>query len=647
MRAMRIVSIYERLVNRSFQYVVGASAIVFATVSMAAQQPLKPSAAASAGGTWTYAYAAFGQPKYPPDFDHFDYADPAAKKGGTLYLKNPDLRSSFDKFNPYTIKGQSPAGASIFMFEPLMLPSADEPSTMYGLVAQQVMVAPDKSSISFRLNPKARFNNGDPVTSEDIKYVFDSLSGKYAAPSYRTALAGIERAVIVDDRTIRFDLKEKTIDTVNVAAGLPVFSRKWAIGADGKSKNFDEIIDEKPITTGAYGIGLTDSGRRIDFVRRPDYWAADEPARRGFFNFDRVVYRYYKDGAVALEAFKAGEFDMLQEYSASRWDRVHVGAKWDDGRIKKERFPNGTGAALQSYQFNLRRPVFADVRVREALDLAFDFSWTNKRGQYERIYSVFSNSEFAAKDLPDAGQLKILEPFRASLPASVFGEPYSPPRTDTHPLALRENLRKARDLLAAAGFTLGPDGVLRNAQGVRLDFEYMSAQDGAARSVAAWSSNLQKLGIVMRVRQVDYALYLKRLDAFDFDMAAIKPADFTLPSAAEYTDVFGSKNADVQGSGNLRGVKNPAVDAALAAMGAAHSMQELKDACGALDRIVMHEHWQVPDLFSRSFRVSYWDHFARPKVMPLYYTVDDVNEFPSLPEWPITTWWMKPGDTRP
>ena len=345
-----------------------------------------------------------------------------------------------------------------------------------------------------------------------------------------------------------------------------------------------------------------------------------------------------------MEAFKAGEFDLLQEYSANRWDRVHTGAKWADGRIKKEKFPSGMGAGLQSYVLNLRRPVFADIRVRQALDLAFDFSWINKRRQYLRSYSAFSNSEFAAQGVPGAGELKLLEPFRATLPPEVFGAPYQPPRTDTGANALRDNLRKARDLLTAAGFTLGSDGVMRNAEGLRLEFEYMSAQDGAARTVAAWTSNLQKLGIVMTVRQVDYALYLKRLETFDFDLIPLRQSDFTLPSAAEYSDTYGSKGADVQGSGNLRGVKSKAVDAVLVAMGEARTMDELRDACRALDRIVMHSHWQIPDLHAPNFRVSYWDHFGRPKTMPRYYTIDNPTEFPT---WPLITWWIKPGDTRP
>jgi len=611
--------------------------------AFAAATPAVPVSTASAPAptpaAWSHAYAAYGEPKYPAGFDHFDYADPNAKKGGTLYLTNPDLRSSFDKYNYYTIKGQSPAGINIWMMETLAIPSGDEPGTLYGLVAEAISVAPDRSSISFRIHPKARFNNGDPVTAADVKYVFDSLTSKYAAPLFRSSYGGVERAVVVDERTIRFDLKDRTIDTVNTVATLPVFSHKWGLGKDGKTKPFDEIINELPITTGPYRIALADSGRRIEFERRSDYWARDLGIRRGFFNFDRIVYRFYQDGAVAMEAFKAGEFDLLQEYSARRWAQVHAGAKWRDGRIKKEVFPSGTGAGLQSYQFNLRRPIFADIRVREAIELGFDFSWINKRGQYKRTYSLFSNSQFAAQGLPSPGELKLLEPYRAELPPAVFGPPYEPARTDTSPIALRENLRKARDLLSQAGYSLGPDGVLRNAAGLRLEFEYLDSQDGGARTTAAWRANLAKLGVIMKVRQVDRALYEKRQEVFDFDLIALRFNDFTLPSAAEYIDAYSSKSANEHGSSNYRGIRSEAVDAALAAMGQARTMQELQDGCRALDRIVMHNHWQVPDLYSGSFRVSYWDRFERPKTMPLYYTIDSGLEV--LPQWPVTTWWLK------
>lgn len=617
---------------------VGAAAITLLAVFDAAP------ATTPAEQPWVHGWAPYGEPKYPRGFDHFGYANPAAPKGGTIYLTNPDQRSSFDKLNPFTIKGQSPAGVTIFMFETLMQRSGDEPMTVYGLVAEEMQVAPDRSWVAFRINPKARFNNGDSVLAEDVKHAFEMLTSKDAAPQYRTALSGAERAVVVDARTVRFDLKQRTIDAVIQIAALPVFSRKWGQTPDGKSKPFDEIVDEEPITTGPYRIALTDSGRRIDFERRRDYWAEGLGVVKGFYNFERVVYRYYADGAVQLEAFKAGEFDMIQEYSARRWARVHTGPKWRDRRIKKEVFETSIGQGHYGYLFNLRRPLFQDRRVREAFDLAYDFPWINRYGQYKRVYSLFTNSEFAAQGLPSPGELKLLEPFRAELPPEVFGAPYVPPRTGESALITRENLRRARDLLTEAGYRLGADGVLVNAQGTRLEFEYLDAQDGGARTVAVWQRNLEKLGVRLNVRRPDYALFIKRLEAFDYDLIPIRYPDFTLPSPLDVSDSFSSKLADEPASNNLRGVKSAAVDALLAAMTRATTMQELLDACRALDRVVMQERWQVPALYAANFRVSYWDRFGQPAQKPRYYTPDSALE--PIPPWPIVTWWIKPDPVR-
>ncbi len=607
--------------------------------------PASAPASSPAPAPWAHAWAPFGvTPKYPRGFAHFDYVDPDAVKGGTLYLSNPDRRTSFDKYNPFTVRGAAPAGVSIYMFESLAIASGDEPATIYGLLAEEMQVAPDLSSVAFRINPAARFLNGDPVLAADAKHSFEMLISKYAYPAYRVAFGGVAGVTVEDERTIRFALKDRTIDTVGAVAGLPVFSRKWGMRPDGTLKNFDEVVNETPITSGPYRIGLADNGRRIEFERRADYWARDLGVRRGSYNFDRVVYRYYKDGAVSMEAFKAGEFDIIQEYSARRWVRQHAGPKWRDGRIKKEVFVTAMGQGMQAYLMNLRRPLFQDRRVREALDLAYDFEWVNRYGVYQRTYSMFSNSDFAAEGLPGPGELALLEPFRSQLPTEVFGLPYRPPRSDQSKYGVRDNLRRARDLLAAAGWTLGSDSVLHDAAGRRLEFEYLTPEDGADRTTAVWRKNLEKLGIVMKLRRVDYALYRKRLEVYDFDMVAIVQGDFTLPSPIDYIDAFGSQSADVPGGNNFRGLKNPVVDALLEAMNRARTMPALRDAARALDRVVMHEHWQVPELYSNAFRASYWDRFGRPKTKPLYYTIDSPSS--ALPPWPITTWWIRPGAVR-
>jgi len=620
-------------------------ALGVALLSLLAARPGFAAGLAESGeGSWSHAYAAYGEkPKYPRGFSHFDYVNPDAPKRGTLHLSQPDRRTSFDKFNPFTVKGQSPAGVTTLMFESLALRAGDEPATMYGLLAEEMKVAPDKSSITFRLHPKARFANGDPVTTADVKHSFDMLISKAAAPGVRQQFEGVQRVVVLDERSIRFDLKNRTDDMIFGAGGLPVFSRKWGQGADGKPRAFDRIVTEYPITSGPYTIALTDSGRRIDFVRNPDYWARDLGVSRGQHNFERIVYRYYQDNAVSLEAFKAGEFDLMIEYSARRWARLHSGAKWRDGRILKASIPNGFGAGLQAYLLNLRRPLLQDIRVRHAINLAYDFEAVNVYRQYKRTNSMFANSQFAATGLPGAGELALLEGFRDQLPPEVFGPAWQPPRTDTAPNALRENLKKARALLAQAGWKVAADGVLRNAKGEPFEFELLEAGAAPGRAEAVFQRNFAKLGINLKLRLVDFALYAKRLETFDFDMTIIRVGDFTLPSAADLKATYGSESADQQGSNNYRGLKSKAVDYLIAKMEKATTMSELRDSARALDRVILHGYYQIPDLYLGANRVSYWDRLGIPATVPKYYTIATPSEWP---QWALSAWWAKDAAKR-
>ena len=496
---------------------------------------------------WLHAYAAFSEPKYPADFRHFDYVNPAAPRTGTLNLRNPDRRSSFDKFNPFTIKGNAPAGVGLFMFESLATRSMDEPQTLYGLLAQQMAVAPDLSSITFRIHPLAKFSNGDAVTADDVVHSFQQLTSAQAAPGVRIGLADIDRAVALDARTVRFELKERKIDALFAAGGMAVFSKKWG-QTGGISKKFDAIVTDYPIASGPYLIDSVDMPRRIEFKRNPAYWARDLGVRRGHFNFDRVVYRMYSDPAVAAEAFKAGEFDLMKEYSARAWVRQHQGVKWRDGRIVKASLPTAWGQGLQSQNFNLRRPQFQDARVREALTMAWDFERLNRYGQYQRSHSLFNNSEFAAQGEPSAAELALLQPFRAELPAQVFGPAYTAP-VHGNAQALRANLLRARDLLAQAGWKVAPDGVLRNAKGQPFEIEYLEPSQPGRNT--DFQHNLEKLGITLKERVVDFALYRRRLEAYDYDLITIVEGDFTLPSPGDIKATYGSATADEPGGNNL------------------------------------------------------------------------------------------------
>lgn len=593
-----------------------------------------PPLAHSAEGQWVHAYAAYGEPKYPKGFAHFEYVNPDAPKGGVLRLRNPDRRSSFDKFNPWTVRGNPPAGIVIWMSEGLAHLSQDEAQTMYGLLAGEMSIAPDLSSITFRIRPQARFNNGDPVLADDVVHSFRILSGKHASPDIQTQLVGIESATALDARTVRFKLRDRSKDQLFIAGTMPVFSRKW-----GEGKKFDDIVTEWPILSGPYAIEKVDMPRRIEFKLNPNYWAKDLGVRRGHFNFERVIYRMYRDGVVAREAFKTGEYDILKEYSSQGWARLHKGVKWDDGRIVKKRFETGTGQGLQAHLFNMRRPLFQDRRVREALGLAYDFETLNKMGLFKRASSVFNESEFAAQGLPSPAELALLEPYKAELPPEVFGPAFVAPRTDGDPNGLRRNLLKARELLTQAGWTLDKDGKLRNAQGQSFEFEYMSQSAGG---LTEYKRNLEKLGITLKDRVVDFAVYRRRLEKYDFDMTTIVESDFTLPKASDLSSTYGSKSADEEGNQNFRGVKSRAADQLLAKMAAAKTLDELRTASRAFDRVVMWNHWQVPDLYMNTENVSYWNKFGIPAKQPLYFATDTL--FAGILEfapWPLWTWWDK------
>jgi peptide/nickel transport system substrate-binding protein/microcin C transport system substrate-binding protein len=584
-------------------------------------------------GRWVHAISAYAPPKYGPDFTHFEYVNPQAPKGGTLNLRNPDRRSSFDKFNPYTTRGNSPAGVAMFMFEPLAIQSMDEPQAIYGVLAQEMMVAPDLSSVSFRLHPAARFNNGDPVKPEDVVYSLERVKSKEASPASQIAHADLERAVVVDARTVRIDLKARTLDAVFAAGGIGVFSRQWGAG-----KKFDEVVLDMPITSGPYLIDRYELPGRIEFKRNPDYWAGSIPSRRGHFNFDRIRYRMYNDEAVAREAFKAGEFDIFKEYRASAWARQHQGPKWRDGRIVKASLKASTGQGLQSIHLNQRRPIFQDIRVREALMLAWDFDRYNQYRTFSHSHSVFNNSEFAAVGVPSADELKLLEPFRAELPPRVFGPAFVPPSNLTGPNALRQNLRRARDLLAEAGWTVAADGRLRNARGEPFEFEYL--EPGSPGRMIDFQRNLEKLGIGFKERIVDFALYRRRLQQYDFDVVVIVEGDFTLPSAADLASSYGSQSADEPGNNNFRGVKSRAVDHLIKALGDATTMDDLRTAARALDRVIMWNFWQIPQVYLSEEQISYWNKFGIPAVQARYFVADSYPSASSAP-WPLWTWWLK------
>jgi microcin C transport system substrate-binding protein len=577
-----------------------------------------------------YAIAQYGKPKYPPGFTHFDYVNPDAPKRGTLVLANPGRLSSFDKYNPYTLRGTAAPGVDT-LFESLTIGSADEVSSAYGLLADDIQVAADGMSASFHINPLARFSNGDAVTAADVKYSFDTLVGPKAAPALRAYLGDIARAVVVAPLTIRFDFKRRAAELPLLAGSVPVFSRKWGLRPDGSRISFDQLAFEEPIGSGPYLIEHADNGRGITYRLDPRYWGTNLPVRRGTNNFQHLEYKLYGDGTARLEAFKAGEFDATVEYTARAWVRSYVGKRFADGEIVKGEFRQHNGTGMQGFVMNLRRPLFQDPRVRRALDLAFDFEWLNRQlfyDQYVRLDSYFANGDFAARGVPSAGELALLAPWRAQLSPAVFG-PAQPQPSTKAPHSLRENLRAARSLLAEAGWTYR-DGALRNAQGRPFVFEILDDSGSAMAPVATpYIRNLQKLGITARFRTSDSAVLQKRLNTFDFDMTSIRYPDVQSPGAEEITR-FGSAAAGEQGSDNLMGVRSPVVDALVAAVVNAHSREDLVVATRALDRVLMQGYYVVPHWYSITHRIAYRSTLAHPATLPLYYTAEN---------WLTSMWW--------
>ena len=568
--------------------------------------------------------AALGyEPKYKAGFKHFDYVNPDAPKGGELLLSG---YGSFDIINPFLLKGL-PVGGTGLMFESLMQRSLDEPFSVYGLLAEDIQLADDKLSVTFRLNPKARFSDGSEVTAEDVKFSFDTLKSPKAHPQFRIYWSDIQEAEIIDKRTVRFKFSKVNPELHLIAADMSIFSKK-SVG----DKAFDKIVTEPLVGSGPYLIEKYDAGKNITYKRNPDYWAKDLNVRRGTHNFDRVTLKYYKDTNIALEALKAGEFDFIAVSNSKEWAREYVGAKFDSGDIKKEELPHKNNAGMQGFVFNLRRDFFKDLKVRQAINLAYDFEWANKNlfyDQYARCDSYFSNSELAARGLPNKEELALLEPFREQLPKEVFTQAWTPVNTNP-PNTLRDNLVKAKNLLTAAGWNL-KDGVLQNAQGQKLSFEVLLNEKGFERIVAPFAHNLEKLGIKVTYRTVDHALYQQRLDSFDYDMTVVVFGQSQSPGN-ELMSMWHSSSAKQEGSNNSAGIQNPVVDALIEKVVYAPNRHSLLTAVHALDRVMLSGEYLVPNWFTPVHRIAYWNKFGQPKTRPTYY---------QAAQWMLETWWKK------
>ncbi|MDG9930808.1 MULTISPECIES: extracellular solute-binding protein [unclassified Pseudomonas] len=582
-----------------------------------------------------HAVALFGQPKYPADFQHFAYVNPDAPKGGSLSMSLVSKNSSFDKYNPYSLRGTPAPGLLELVFETLTINGLDEINTQYGLLAEDIAVAPDFGSVVFRLRPQARFSNGDPVTAADVAYSFETLTGGQASPRFKAYFAEIERVVALDERRVRFDFRRTGRDLSFIAGSLPVFSAKWGLKDDGSRVQFDQLRFEAPIASGPYRIERAVSGRGIVYRRDPAYWAADVPVRRGSFNFERIEYKLYKDRDTQVAALRSGDYDFIAENQMRYWCCQYIGKRFDDGELVKRTFPHRNPPAMNGWVVNLRKPRFQDPRVREALNYALDFEWINDKifdGEFERVDSYFANSPLAARGLPSAAELELLEPFRDQLPPAVFGPMYQQPSTRA-PSSLRANLTRALELFAEAGWH-HRDGVLRNAAGEPFVLEVAGTRAQSPYLDPVYL-NLSRIGVVVKKRLTDAATAYKQMSGFDFDYSTLALREARMPGD-ELWRSFNSAAADRPGSENLAGVKSPAVDTLIKRLLDAQSQDELETAAHALDRVLIHNHYVIPWRYLTRHYFIYNQRLRAPQTVPLYY---------GAYEWTISSWWD--SDARP
>lgn len=579
--------------------------------------------AAALAAVATYGLSLYGDLKYGPDFTHFDYADPNAPQGGTMHF---DAIGTFGTLNPFVISGVPSASGIGLTFDRLAAASEDEPASEYGLVAKSIEVAPDKRSVLYVLHPSARFHDGTRITPEDVIWTFETLR-KQGLPDYRAYYAAVEKAEKEGEDGVRFVFKTaRNRELAQIIGEMPVLSKAYWSGRD-----FTKTTLQPPLGSGPYEVASVQPGQSITYKRVKDYWGRDLPVNKGRYNLDQIRYDYYRDNTIALEAFKAGQYDIRVENAAKDWATGYDSPAVHEGLIKKVEIPNGLPSGMQGFGYNLRRPIFADRRVREALAYAYDFNWENKAlfyGEYTRTRSYFDNSELAATGLPQGEELKILEPFRAELPKRVFTEEYDPPQYK-NPSDIRAGLETAVKLLKAAGWEFKGERLVNDRTGAPFSFEILLDNPQFERIVLPFVANLRRIGITARVRTVDTSQFQQRMNDFDYDMTiAAVPA--SLSPGNEEREYWGSAAADEKGSSNILGVKSEVVDRLVEELVNAPDRASLVAHTRALDRVLQWGFYVIPQYHISVFRVAYWDKFGRPAVAPKYGL--DFN-----------SWWVKPG----
>lgn len=562
-----------------------------------------------------------GELKYGPEFTHFEYANPDAPTGGDVKFW---AFGSYDTLNPFTLKGRSAAGIGLTL-DSLMTAAVDEPSSHYGLIAETMEFPEDFSWVIFNLRPEARWHDGTPITADDVIFSFETLT-QQGHPFYRNYYKNVARTEKLSDRKVKFIFEgELNRELPHIMGQLSIISKAYYT-----ANPFDETSLEPPLSSGPYRVRSVDPGRSISFERVEDYWGKDVPARKGQNNYGVVRYDYFLDQTVALEAFKAHDYDYRTENSSKDWATQYGFPAVEKGLVVIERIDHRLPQGMQAFAFNTRNEKFKDPRVRRALGYAFDFEWSNKNlfyGQYTRTNSYFSNSELASTGLPSAAELEYLEPFRDQVPKEVFTTEFKMPVTDGSG-NIRRSLREAVRLLRDAGWVIKDGKLTEESTGQTMEIEFLLVSPQFERIVSPYIQNLERLGVTGRVRTVDTAQYQSRTDSFDFD-AIIRTFGQSLSPGNEQRDFWGSYNVDVDGSRNVIGINDPVVDKLIDEIIAATDRESLVAVSRALDRVLLWNHYVVPQWHIPYFRVAYWDRFGRTDFAPEYGL-------------PIMAWWIDP-----
>jgi microcin C transport system substrate-binding protein len=617
-----------RTSRRTFMQAAG-SAIVAPAIAMIGKPVRRANAEEP---TWQHGTAIFGELKYPAGFAHFDYVNPAARKGGTA---RQSVTGTFDNFNLVIagLKGQIANGTDL-MYETLQTASYDEESAEYGLLAEAVSFPADRSSVSYRLRPEAKWHDGRPITPEDVIFSFDAF--KINSPQFSTYYRRVTKATRTGEREVTFTFDHAGIrELPHIVGELTVLPKHWFDATDksGHRRDVTGTTLEVPVGSGPYRVKSFVPGHTIIYERVADYWGKDLNVRVGRDNFDQLRFDYYRDTTVEFEAFKADQFDMQFENTAKVWATGYDFPAVQDKRVLKEEFPIRNVGMMQAFTFNTRRRKFRDPRVRQAFNFALDFESINSQlfyGQYTRIASWFEGTELASSGLPQGLELEILESVRREVPPEVFTTAYANPVGGT-PDLVRNNLREATRLLDAAGYAVRNLKLIETKTGQQLTAEFLLPDPSFERFVLFYAEQLKRLGIGVTVRSVDDIQYENRPRQWDFDIV-IESWPQSLTPGSELNDYWGTKAADTTGSRNLVGIKNSAVDALITRVIAAQTREELTAAVHALDRVLLWHFYVVPQWTIDRVRTARWDRFAKPDKMPEF----GQSAFPTL-------WWWDAG----